>query len=242
MKAMIFAAGKGTRLFPLTQYTPKALVKFNKIPLLERLIVHLKKNGVSQIVINVHYLSDLIIDFLAANNNFGIDIFISNETDQLLDTGGGLKKASRFFSRDEVFILHNVDVVSNIDLDTMIACHKKQNALVTMAVRRRESSRYLLFNKQNELSGWRNKKTNQEIITKPDEQLSEFAFSGIHVINSEIFNYIEQDGSFSIIDTYLELSSTHKILAYNHTNDYWFDIGTVDKLKKAEQFLIGNNL
>ena len=240
MKAMIFAAGKGTRLQPLTNNTPKALVELNGIPMLERVIVKLKQIGVSEIIINVHYLADQIINFLKSKNNFDIHIEISDEKGELLDTGGGLKKASHFFKTNEPFILHNVDIESNIDLNKMLDLHKSNKSIASLAVRERISSRYLLFNKRMELSGWQNIKTNQEIITKQNTSLSNYAFSGIHIIDPKIFDFIDQDGKFSIINTYLDLSKTNKIMGYNHTSDYWFDIGNIDNLKKAEDFLLKN--
>lgn len=237
MKAMIFAAGKGIRLKPLTDNTPKALVKINEIPMLEHVIIKLKNSGVSEIIINIHYLADQIIDFLKEKNNFGIRIEISDERNQLLDTGGGLKKASWFFDDNKPFIVHNVDVVSNIDLKQMIDYHMKTNALATLAVRNRNTSRYFLFNKENNLCGWENVIKSERIITKPAEKYNSLAFSGIHIINPEIFHYFKYDNAFSIVETYLELSKNQLIIAYNHSNDYWFDIGKPENLKLAEEYL-----
>jgi NDP-sugar pyrophosphorylase family protein len=238
MKAMIFAAGKGTRLKSLTEYTPKALIKMNGVPMLEIVILKLKAIGVNEIVINVHYLAEQIIDFLKKKNNFDIHIEISDEQKQLLDTGGGLKKASWFFNDKKPFIVHNVDIISNIDLLKMYENHLKNEAMVSVAIRKRISSRYFLFNQQNELSGWKNIKTSESIITKSDKNLNERAFSGIHIINPEIFNLIKDSTNFSIVNTYLELSKTRKIIGFDHTNDYWFDIGTIDKLKETEDFFL----
>jgi NDP-sugar pyrophosphorylase family protein len=240
MKAMIFAAGKGTRLQPLTNNTPKALIELNRVPMLERVIMKLRQTGVSEIIINIHYLADQIIDFLKSKNNFDIHIEISDESDELLDTGGGLKKASHFFKKNEPFILYNVDIESNIDLNKMLDMHISSKAIATLAVRERISSRYFLFNDKMELNGWKNTKTDQEIITKQNTTLSSLAFSGIHIINPEIFDFMNKDGKFSIVNTYLEVSKTEKIMAYNHTLDYWFDIGNVENLKKAEDFLSKN--
>lgn len=237
MKAMIFAAGKGTRLKPLTDHIPKALVRVNGIPLIEIIIRKLIAVGVSEIIINVHYLADQIIDFLKSMNNFGIHIGISDETDELLDTGGGLKKASWFFNDKQPFILHNVDIISNINLMEMINFHEKSSAIATLAVRERESSRYFLFNNDMELCGWENIKTSEKIISKPSENFQKFAFSGIHIINPEIFKHIIEEGEFSLIQTYIRISKNHKLLAYQHNPSYWFDIGSLSKLKDAENYL-----
>lgn len=240
MKAMIFAAGKGTRLKPLTDNTPKALIQVNDLPILERVIRKLIDCGVNEIIINVHYLADQIIEFLRVKNNFGIRIEVSDETDVLLDTGGGLKKASWFFNDNKPFILHNTDIISDIDLNKMLETHQKNNALATLAVRNRKSSRYFLFNSENMLCGWKNIKTSESIISNPGHELKQFAFSGIHIINPEIFSYLNKDGSFSIIPFYIELSKNMRVLAYQHNKDYWFDIGDKKKLEVAEKFIKEN--
>ena len=237
MKAMIFAAGKGTRLKPFTNNTPKALVKVNGTPMLEIIIKKLIKAGVNEIIINVHYLANQIIDFLKLNNNFGIRIEISHEKEELLDTGGGLKKAAWFFDDNEPFILHNVDVISNIDLKGMIDFHNKNKALATLAVRKRTSSRYFIFNDKQELSGWENTKTSEKIISRTSEEYTSLAFSGIHIISPAIFNNIKQEGKFSIVQNYLELSKNNLILAYQHDKTYWFDIGNSEKLDVAEKYI-----
>ncbi len=236
MKAMIFAAGKGTRLKPLTDNTPKALVKVNGTPMLEIIIKKLIKSGVNEIIINVHYLADQIIDFLKLNNNFGVRIEISHEKEELLDTGGGLKKASWFFDDNEPFILHNVDVISNINLKGMIDFHNKNKALATLAVRKRTSSRYFIFNDKQELSGWENKKTSERIISRSSEEYTSLAFSGIHVISPALFNYIKREGKFPIVQTYLELSKNSPIIGYQHDENYWFDIGSSEKLDVVEKY------
>ncbi len=242
MKAMIFAAGKGTRLKPLTDNTPKALVKVNGTPMLEIIINKLIKSGVNEIIINTHYLADQIIDFLKSKDNFGIRIEISYEKEELLDTGGGLKKAAWFFDNNEPFILHNVDVISDINLISMIEFHNSNNALATLAVKKRKTSRYFLFNKKNELCGWQNIKTSESIISNPDDSLNQFAFSGIHIIDPKIFKYLKNDGTFSIVPSYIELSKSNKIMAFQHEKDFWFDIGKPENLKTTESFLILNDI
>jgi NDP-sugar pyrophosphorylase family protein len=237
MKAMIFAAGKGTRLKPLTDNTPKALVKVNGTPMLEIIIKKLIKVGVKEIIVNVHYLADQIINFLNSSNNFEIRIEVSDETDELLDTGGGLKKALWFFNDNEPFILHNVDVISDIDLIDMVNFHKDNNALATLAVRERKSSRYFLFNNKHELCGWENTKASEKLISKTSDNLKKLAFSGIHIISPTLFNHNKRDGKFSIVQTYLELSKNNSIIGYQHDKNYWFDIGSCEKLDVAEKFI-----
>ena len=237
MKAMIFAAGKGTRLKPLTNNTPKALIKVNGTPMIELVIRKFIASGVNEVIINVHYLADQIIDFLNSNNNFGIRIEISDETNELLDTGGGLKKASWFFDDNEPFILHNVDVISDIDLIKMVNFHKKSNTLATLAVRERKSSRYFLFNKEMNLCGWENTKISEKVISKPSDKLKKLAFSGIHVISPAIFKHIKKEYKFSIVQTYLELSENNQIIGYQHNENYWFDIGNPENLKSAENYM-----
>jgi NDP-sugar pyrophosphorylase family protein len=236
MKAMIFAAGKGTRLQPLTDSMPKALVKVRGIPMLERVIQKLIQSGVDEIIINVHHFAKQIIDFLEEKNHFGIRIEISHEENELLETGGGLKKASWFFNDNKPFIVHNVDILSNLDLAKMIEYHQHNNALATLAVRKRESNRYLLFNHQNRLCGWQNVKTGEIINHNPSDNIKKLAFSGIHIIHPEIFNYWPGLSKFSIVKTYLDLSEDHPIMAFPHHQDYWYDIGRPDNLKEAEAF------
>ena len=189
MKAMIFAAGLGTRLKPLTDNTPKALLPINGKPMLEHVILKLKNAGFDQIAINIHHLGDQIIDFLAANNNFGIQIYISDERDYLLDTGGGIKHAAPFLQGDEPFLIHNVDIISNIDLRALYNHHLETNPLATLLVSKRKTSRYLLFNKENKLCGWRNRETGEVKSFYPyfdPNQYNEYAFSGIHVLSPKI--------------------------------------------------------
>ena len=237
MKAMIFAAGLGTRLQPLTNHKPKALVEVNGISILERTINHLIDFGVNDIVINVHHFAAKIVEFLNENDNFGIKISISDESEMLLETGGGLKKAAWFFDNQKPFFVVNGDIISNINLNDLYEFHLKTNAFATLAVRKRETQRYFLFNHENKLCGWQNTKTNEIIKTHEDENLNPLAFSGIQVISPEIFKYLTQEGAFSITGTYLELSKNHTISGFQHDADYWFDLGTIEKLEIAEKYL-----
>lgn len=241
MKAMIFAAGMGTRLKPLTDTMPKALVPINGKPMLEHIILKLKNSGFTQIVINIHHLGQQIIDFLAENNNFGIDIIISDERDYLMDTGGGIKKAKSFFTGKEPFLIHNVDIISNVDLKKLYEKHLETNPLATLLVSKRETSRYLLFNKENKLCGWRNLETGEVKSFYPyfdPAQYNEYAFSGIHVLSSEIFDWMEEwTGKFSIINFYLSICAKTDIHAYPAENLHLMDIGKIETLTKAEEWI-----
>ncbi len=237
MKAMIFAAGLGTRLHPITNNIPKALVRVNGKTLLEIVITKIVQAGITDIIINVHHFAQQVIDFVSENNNFGVDIRFSDETAQLLDTGGGLKKASWFLNGDEPFLVYNVDVLSDINLADFIKYHKNHKALATLAVRKRETSRYLLFDRDFTLCAWENVKTGEKKIARDKSDLKPFAFSGIHIIQPAIFNLINETGRFSIIDVYLKLAKEHRILGYDHTQTQWLDLGRIENLKEAESFL-----
>lgn len=241
MKAMIFAAGLGSRLKPLTDNTPKALVPVGGKPMLEHVIGKLKAAGFDQIVINIHHLGDQILDFLAANNNFGVDIHISDERDYLLDTGGGIKKAAEFFTGTEPFLVHNVDIMSNVDLARIYNSHLETNPLATLLVSKRNTSRYLLFNKENGLCGWRNHETGEVKSYYPDfdpQQYNEYAFGGIHVLSPEIFEWMDEwTGKFSIINFYLAICAKANIQAYPAQDLRLIDIGKPENIEKAEEFL-----
>lgn len=239
MQAMIFAAGLGTRLKPLTDHLPKALVPINGKPLLQWNIEKLRAAGFTRIVINVHHFPTLIRDFLASNKNFGIDIFLSDEQEELLDTGGGLLKASRFFSDTEPVLAHNVDVISNLDLSDLMRYHQEQDALATLAVRNRNTQRYLLFDSSMRLTGWTNIKTNEILNTggRPVEEYTPLAFNGIQVIGPEIFTQETGRGRFSIIDTYLKVARENKIIGYLDNSALWMDVGRKEQLEEAGKLM-----
>ncbi len=238
LNAMIFAAGLGTRLKPYTNTKPKALVELAGKPLLERAIIKLIDLGVDRIVINVHHFADLIEKFLEENNYFGADIRISDERQELLDTGGGLKKAKDLFIPDAPVLIYNVDILSSINLADLIKEHESAKALVSMVMRKRDSSRYLYFNSDRQLTGWKNCKTDEVKQARADMEESEpLAFSGIHLIDPKLFELIEEEGKFSIIDLYLRLAKTEKMLAYNDESDLWFDLGKPEQLQKAETLI-----
>ena len=242
MKAMILAAGLGTRLRPLTDHRPKALVEVAGRTLLEITISRLRAAGVSEVIINVHHFADMVLDYLKTNDNFGMRIEVSRE-EVLLDTGGGLKKAAHFFLEDssrleEPFILHNVDVISTIDLRRMMHFHTEQKALATLAVQDRETSRYLLFNQQLQLCGRRTGSGQTSEVVRSSEQVQALAFSGIHVISPRFLGMMEEEGVFPIIPAYLRLSTRgEKILAFRADEYYWRDLGRPENVVQAAQDL-----
>jgi NDP-sugar pyrophosphorylase family protein len=234
MRAMILAAGLGTRLQPITHNLPKALVKIRDKTLLEIAINNLIRNGFDKIIINVHHFAEQVINFIG-QNNFGADISISDERDKLLDTGGGLKKASQFFKDGNPFILYNVDIISDLNLQSLYQANIKSNSIATLTVRKRESGRYLLFNSENILCGWKNTKTGELISSCSIDSLEEFAFSGIHIINPKIFSLMPDNDVFSMIELYLDIMRENKITAHIDTDSFWLDVGTTENLQIADE-------
>jgi len=233
---MVFAAGLGTRLLEATQNKPKALVEIGGKPLLQHAIEKLKKEGFSEVIVNVHHFSELVIEFLNAND-FGIPVHISDETEKLLDTGGGLKKAASFLTGDEPVLIYNVDVLSNLKLQNVIEYHNKAGALATLVVRDRKTQRYFKFDHEKRLVGWINKKTGEKKIAIPEnfDQTAGMAFSGIHVVSPEIFKLMPDEDRFSITDFYLYLAKNHLIKGYFDESEIWMDVGKPDELAKAKQ-------
>ena len=239
MKAMILAAGLGTRLRPLTNDRPKALVEVSGRTLLEITLARLRAFGIREVIVNVHHFADSVIEYLKAHDNFGMRIKVSRE-DVLLDTGGGLKKAAWFFleDADEPFLLHNVDVISTIDFMRMVQGHKANRALATLAVHERESSRQLLFDEHQQLCGRRAGRDKKPEIARPASHLDPLAFSGIHVISPRLFPLMKEEGIFSIIDSYLRLAASgEKIAAFCADEYYWRDLGKPADLQQAAQDL-----
>ena len=236
MKALLFAAGLGTRLKEHTQDKPKALVNLAGKPLLQHAIEYLKNNGISDITINVFHFAEQIISFLEENNSFGVNIHISDESDQLLETGGGLKRASAFLMGKEPILIYNVDVISNLDLNLLLNYHLQQKALATLAVRTREASRNLMFDQNMFLAGWKNLSTGETRICRADlfENARPLAFSGIHIIQPELLELITEEGRFPIIDLYLRLAKDHPIKAFVDTSSIWLDLGKPEQLQAAE--------
>ncbi len=235
MKAMIFAAGLGTRLRPITDNKPKALAEINGIPLLEIVIRRLILFGFKEIIVNVHHFADQVIEFLETKRNFGIDIHISNERDLLLDTGGGLKKASWFFDDKKPFLVHNVDTITDTNLHDFYNYHLNKGALATVLIRHRPGSRFFLFDDEKRLCGWENINNGKKIIALEKANLEQIAFSCLHIIDPAIFPLLKETGPFSIIDSYLNLASDHNIYGYLDDKSYWIDVGTLEKLDRGSR-------
>jgi len=234
---MILAAGLGTRLRPLTDERPKALVEVAGHTLLEITLRRLREFGINQVIVNVHHFSDMLVDYLKKNDDFGMQIAISREQD-LLDTGGGLKNAAWFFSEDanEPFLLHNVDVLSTIDLGRMVEFHRQHQALATLAVQDRETSRYLLFDNEHLLCGRQAERHQPPEMVRPSPTTQKLAFSGVHVISPRFLSLMTEQGVFSIITSYLRLAAQgEKIMAFRADAYYWRDLGKPENLAQAEQ-------
>ena len=234
---MIFAAGLGTRLYPYTADCPKALVEVAGKTLLQRAIEKVSEAGYHDLVINIHHFGDQIIRFLEGHQNFGLNISISDERDQLLDTGGGILKAAQWLKGEEPFLVYNVDVLSNIDLNILLHYHRERGGLATLAVRDRTTARYLVFDETMQLTGWRNIKTGEEINSRTGRESNLFAFSGIQLIEPEIFNLITETGSFSLIPLYLRLATENSIIGYHDQSTLWMDLGKPDQIIEAEKCL-----
>ena len=242
MKAFILAAGLGTRLGNLTKDKPKALVKVNGQEMLALTIKRLKENGYNEFIVNVHHYGNMVIDFLK-NSNFGVTIHISDERKQLLDTGGALLKATEHLKGDEPVLVHNVDVISKINFKELTTYHTRQKALATTCVRERQTDRMLIFDHQKQLKGWTNKKTGEfKWSIAPVSNYQIYAYSGIYIISPEFIRNIKQKGKFSIIDAWLDLAGRHKITGYLDQSEYWFDLGTPEKIKEAELYLKNKGL
>lgn len=242
MKAMVLAAGLGTRLRPLTDDRPKALVEVGGRTMLEITLVRLREFGIREVIVNAHHFADQIVAYLNANNQFDMRIEVSRE-DVLLDTGGGLKKAAHFFldgpgGASDPFILHNVDVISTIDLRRMAEVHAESHALATLAAQDRETSRYLLFDHKLQLCGRRMGGRQQDEIVRRTPSLTPLAFCGVHVISPRIFSLMTETGIFSIITTYLRLAAAgEKITAFRADQYYWRDLGRPEHVRKAAEDL-----
>ena len=242
MKAMILAAGLGTRLRPLTDNRPKALVEIAGQTLLEITLSRLRAAGIREVIINVHHFADMILEYLKTKDNFGMRIEVSRE-DVLLDTGGGLKKAAYFFLEDsnsieQPFILHNVDVISTIDLQRMMQLHTESQALATLAVQDRQTSRYLLFDKRLQLCGRRSLRDQKTELVQASQPVQALAFCGIHIISPRLFAVMMETGVFSIINSYLKLAARgNRILAYRADGYYWRDLGSPENVMQATQDL-----
>ncbi len=237
MKAFILAAGLGTRLYPYTADKPKALVELNGITLLERAIRKVNELDISETIINIHHFGDQIVNFLTEKRNFDLPIKISDERNQLLDTGGAILKAQSLLGDDEPFLVYNVDILSTIDLKALNQYHIQKAGIATMAVRERSTDRYLVFNPEMRLTGWRNVKTGEEILTAGNGILHNYAFSGIQIVEPKLFPLITETGKFSVIQMYLRLAKEYCIYGYHDHSEHWMDLGKPDQLLAAEKLM-----
>lgn len=240
MKAMILAAGLGTRLKPFTNSTPKALVPILGKPVIEHVILKLKKQGFNEVIINIHHFGDQIIDFIKSKNYFDIRIEFSDERDKLLDTGGAIKKASWFFDADESILIHNTDIISDVNLSAVYDNHIQNKAMATLVVNERESSRYLFFDENNNLKGWVNEKSGKTISSSDYNPLKhhKLAFFGIHVLSGNAITYMKDfPDKFSIIDFYLSICDKNSVHAFLANDNYMVDVGKLESLDRAEEFL-----
>ena len=234
-KALIFAAGKGTRLKPFTDSHPKALALVNDITLLERNIKYLQSFGVTEFVINVHHFGEQIVEFLEKNNHFGAKIDISDEKDELLETGGGLLFAQKYLENEENFLIMNADILTDLNIHELVKFHETHLPLATLAVSDRNSSRKLFFNSEMVLKGWMNKNSGETKIAEFNSDFKELAFSGIHCINSSIFDKIKRRGKFSIMEEYLDLMFENNILGFQHEARL-IDVGRPESVIEAEKY------
>lgn len=230
---MILAAGLGTRLKPWTLHHPKALAPVNGKPLLQHNIIYLQQHGIYDVVVNVHHFADQIREAIRSNGGWGSRITISDESHEVLETGGGLKKAQGFFSPGD-FVLMNVDVLTDLNLQEMMRFHQEHRPLATLAARNRETSRYFLFDEEDILCGWRNVKTGEQILVKEEGSPVQKAFSGIHIINTAIFPLIALEGKFSMVALYLQLAQSHSIKAFDHSSSKFIDVGTLASIEQAQ--------
>jgi len=235
MKAMIFSAGLGTRFKPWTDKHPKALARVNGKPLLQRNIEYLQGFGIRNVIVNTHHFAEQVTAAIETNQGWGSKVIISDEQDLLLDTGGGLLKAQPLFTPGERFITCNVDILTNLDIEKLLAFHSSNQALISFGVTQRQTSRYLLFDDSNRLCGWRNTKTGEEIIVRGSDVLKQKAYSCVVVFEYAVFDHIALNGKFSLIDLYLQLAAEHRILGYDHTGDLWVDVGRPESVRVAEE-------
>ncbi|MFI5134023.1 MAG: NDP-sugar synthase [Chitinophagales bacterium] len=234
MKAMIFAAGLGTRFKPWTDEHPKALALVNGKSLLQRNVEYLQQFGIREVIVNVHHFANQIYDAVKKNSGWGSTLYISDETEQLLDTGGGLMKVKKWLSNKEPFVTINADILTNLDLNKLIAFHQQHKPLISFAVTNRKTARYFLFDEKNRLCGWRNTKTGEEKISIHKDNLVEKAYSCVVVFDPKIFSLITFTGKFSLVDVYLALAKDHLILGYDHTGDKLVDVGKTENIAIAE--------
>jgi N-acetyl-alpha-D-muramate 1-phosphate uridylyltransferase len=237
MKAMILSAGLGTRLKPWTDMHPKALAPVNGKSLLQRNVEYLQCYDIFDVIVNVHHFADQIRDEITRNKGWGSNITISDETDVVLETGGGLQKASWYFDEAQ-FVVMNVDVLTDLNLHHMLAAHLSEGPLATIAVTERKTSRYFLFDPNNNLCGWRNVLMSDTKISRDANELRQKAFSGIHIINKRFFSLLTRKGKFSMVDVYLDLAKDHIIKGFDHSDSRFIDVGKPESVAVAEELFV----
>jgi N-acetyl-alpha-D-muramate 1-phosphate uridylyltransferase len=234
MNAMIFSAGLGTRFKPWTDKHPKALAIINGKSLLQRNIEYLQRYGIKNVVINVHHFADQIMSAITEKNGWGSNVLISVETDEVLETGGGLLKAKDLLQNGEPFITLNADFLTDLNLSDLIAFHQQKKGLISFGITSRKSSRNFLFDDDNRLCGWMNNATGEKRISIDKPNLKPMAYSCVVVFESTIFDLIPQRGKFSLVDTYLSLAAEYPIYGYDHTGDKLVDVGKPESVSVAE--------
>ncbi len=236
MQALLLCAGLGTRLKHLTENTPKALVEVSGKPLIAWNLEKLKKAGFTKVVVNVHHFAQQIKDYLRAHDNFDLDIRISDETEQLLDTGGAIKQAMSFIDTSEPLLVHNVDILTDLDLGEMMEAHRSSKRVATLAVRTRKTSRYLMFEEESmQLTGWTNISTGETKLSRITTlMVANYGFSGVHIVDASLFDFFPEVDVFSIIDVYLKAARTSDVYAFPHEADAWFDVGKPESIALAE--------
>jgi N-acetyl-alpha-D-muramate 1-phosphate uridylyltransferase len=232
---MIFSAGLGTRFKPWTDTHPKALALVNGKPLLQHNIEYLQRYGITDVVINVHHFANQIIEAVKQHNGWGSNILISDETNEVLETGGGLLKAKDLLQNEEPFVTLNADFLTDLNINDLFRFHQEKKSLISFGITSRKTSRYFLFDDDNRLCGWRNTNTGEEKISIAKENLKEMAYSCVVIFQPEIFNLIPQRGKFSLVETYLSLAADYPIYGYDHTGDKLVDVGKSESVAVAEK-------
>ena len=232
---MILAAGFGTRLQPLTDSLPKALVPFMGKPMINYAILKMKNFGIEKIVVNAHHKREQLIDYLKGND-FGVEIIISDEKEEHLLTGGGIKNAAKFFSGSELILVHNADIISSVDYNAFVTFHKEQKAEVTLAVREKDDSRVFCFDNNYELTGWKNKSTGEVKASKNNNSPIEYGFNGVYLLSAKAIHDFPKERKFSVVDFFLDYAKENKVLGFVDESPYWFDLGSVEKIKIAEKY------
>ena len=235
---MIFAAGLGTRFKPWTDKHPKALAPVNGKSLLQRNVEWLQQYGITDVIVNVHHFPEQVMHAIESNKGWGSKITLSDERGQLLETGGGLKKARPFFDTNEPFLTINVDILTDLNLDKLIQFHTQKQPLISFAVSNRKTSRYFLFDEGLRLCGWENTKTGEKKVSINKNNLTQRAYSCVVIFQPEIFDLIKQEGKFSLVDVYLDLAAEHPILGYDHTGDKLVDVGKPESVPVAEKLFV----